>query len=75
MIISGPGVVVEIDEAKFGKRKYHCGHRVDSVWVLGGVEQTPERMMFAIAVPNGSSETVQDIIRQYVRPGSIIYTD
>jgi len=31
--IGGPGKVVEVDESKFGKRKYHRGHRVDGVWV------------------------------------------
>src|SRR5262249_23966280 len=51
------------------------GHRVDGVWVLGGVERTPERKMFAVAVPNRSSETLQNIISEYVRPGSIIHTD
>jgi hypothetical protein len=28
-VIGGPGVVVEIDETKLGRRKYNRGHRVD----------------------------------------------
>ena len=39
--IGGDGVIVEIDESKFGKRKYNNrGHRVEGVWVVGGVEIT-----------------------------------
>ena len=46
--IGGNGVIVEIDESKFGKRKYHRGHRVEGVWVVGGIERTPEKRCFAI---------------------------
>ena len=35
--IGGPGKRVQIDESKFGKRKYHRGHRVDGQWVFGGM--------------------------------------
>ena len=35
--IGGPGSVVEI-ESKFGKMKYHRGHKVDGQWVFGGIE-------------------------------------
>lgn len=35
----GPGRTVEIDESKFGKRKYHQGKSEDSVWALGGIER------------------------------------
>ena len=35
--IGEDGIIVEIDESKFGKRKYNRGHRVDGCWVLGGV--------------------------------------
>ena len=37
--IGGPGKRVQIDESKFGKRKYHRGHRVEGQWVFGGIEE------------------------------------
>ena len=40
--IGGPGIIVEMDESKFGHRKYNRGHRVESPWVVGGVERTPD---------------------------------
>ncbi|KAM0685950.1 Phosphotyrosine-binding domain, partial [Conglomerata obtusa] len=33
--IGGKDIVVEIDESKFGKRKYNRGHRVLGTWVVG----------------------------------------
>ena len=35
-VIGGPGVEVEIDESKFGRRTYNRGRRVDGHWVFGG---------------------------------------
>jgi hypothetical protein len=73
--VGGPDVVVEIDESKFGKRKYHRGHRVDGVWVLGGVERTPERRVFLVVVPDRSLQTLEDVISRHVYPGSIVHSD
>jgi len=36
--LGGTGKVVEIEEGKFGKRKYARGHAIDGQWVFGGFE-------------------------------------
>ncbi|CAB9519936.1 pore calcium channel protein 1 [Seminavis robusta] len=73
--IGGIGVEVEIDESKFGKRKYHRGHRVDGVWVFGGVERTPERKCFLVAVEDRKKPTLEALIKEFILPGSIIISD
>jgi len=73
--IGGEGIIVEIDESKFGKRKYNRGHRVEGVWVVGGVEITPERRMLAVSVQDRSADTLREIIQQHVLPGTIVRTD
>ncbi|KZR97001.1 Uncharacterized protein APZ42_008350, partial [Daphnia magna] len=40
------GITVEIDESKFGKRKYNRGKRVEGVWVVGGVERISGKCFF-----------------------------
>jgi hypothetical protein len=74
-VIGGEGIVVEIDESKLGKRKNHREHHVEGVWVVGGVERTPERKTFIVSVENRSANTLIDIISRHLRLGSIIYTD
>ena len=60
--IGGPGKHIEIDESKFGKRKYHRGKRVDGVWVFGGIERESKRCFFEI-VSDRSAETLIPIIK------------
>ena len=60
--IGGPGIVVEIDETKFGKRKYNKGHRVEGFWVFGGVERTAERKFFVVREPDRSRITFEQLI-------------
>jgi transposase-like protein len=75
MMIGGKDVIVEVDESKFGKRKYNRGHRVEGVWVFGGVEKTPERKIFLIPVERRDSDTLISIIRENIHEDSIICTD
>ena len=74
-MIGGPGIIVEIDESKFGKRKYNRGHKVDGCWVFGGVELTHERRCFAVVVPDRKATTLIPIILSHIHPGSIIRSD
>uniref|UniRef100_A0A0K0FEW9 DDE_Tnp_IS1595 domain-containing protein n=1 Tax=Strongyloides venezuelensis TaxID=75913 RepID=A0A0K0FEW9_STRVS len=72
--IGGPGIIVEIDESKFGKRKHHRGHRVEGALVLGGVELTSERKLFLRVVESRDAETLLPIIQQHVPPETTICT-
>ena len=54
--LGGLGKIVEIDESKIGKRKYHRGHVVEGLWVFGGIE-VDSRKCFIV--------TVEDRTRNY----------
>lgn len=72
--IGGPGLTVEIDEGKFGKRKYNRGRFVDGQWVLGGIcRETKE--CFMVSVPRRDRATLIPIILLNVIQGSTIITD
>ncbi len=73
--IGGPGVIVEIYESKFGKRKYNRGHKVDGVWVVGLVERIEKRLIVLSKVKNRKKKTLINLIKKHVLPGSIIYTN
>jgi len=74
--IGGVGKVVEIDESKFGKRKYNRGKRVEGVWVFGGIERdsNPPKCFFA-PVQDRSADTLIPIIKRWILPGTIIASD
>ena len=73
-VIGGEGKIVEIDESAFGARKYHRGRHRDTHWVFGGVERDSGKCFFA-PVANRSKEVLLDIIKQYILPGTTIYSD
>lgn len=73
--IGGPGIEVEIDESKFGKRKYYRGKRVDGKWVFGGRETYDKSKIFMVSVPNRKASTLIPIIQKFIAKGSIIHSD
>ncbi|KAK7789573.1 hypothetical protein R5R35_007507 [Gryllus longicercus] len=72
--LGGEGVVVEIYESKFGKRKYNRGKRVEGKWVFGGVERGSSRCFFKV-VECRSKDILLDIIKNYIKPKSILISD
>ena len=77
--IGGPGVIVEIDEMKLGKRKFHRGRRIEGQWCFGGIERREDKdapiRCFIIPVENRTRETLLPIIQEYIEDGTTIYSD
>jgi transposase-like protein len=73
-LIGGVGKVVEVDESKFGRRKHHRGRYVKGQWVFGGVEKGSGRT-FLETVNDRSAETLIELIKKWIRPGTTVVTD
>lgn len=72
--IGGPGKTVEIDESKFGKRKYHRGKRVEGQWVFGGFERESGES-FMVPVEKRDTNTLLPIIQKWILTGTTIISD
>lgn len=74
--LGGLGVVVELDEAKFGKRKYNKGSYREGMWVLGAVDRNTGKC-FLLPCPGNRRDaaTLLPLIQRWILPGSIIHTD
>lgn len=77
--IGGDGVIVEIDESVLVRRKYEKGrHVAGPIWIFGGIERESKRCFIIALVDddqNRSAACLVPIIKQYVKPGSIIVSD
>ena len=71
--IRGSKIFVEIDEIKFGKKKFNKGHRVEGFWVFGGVDRTAEKIFFVVIVLDRSRMTLENLILSHVKAGRIIH--
>ena len=69
--IGGVGTIVEIDESKFGKRKYNKRRLLTGQWVFGMVERDTDKMVM-VTVPDRSTATLLPIIQTFVLPGTTI---
>ena len=74
MVIGGPGKEVEIDESRFGRRKYNRGRVVDGHRVFGGMERGSGDC-FMVEVPRRDAAILLLITATNVRPGTIVYSD
>jgi transposase-like protein len=73
--IGGNNLIVEIDESKFGKRKYNRGHKVEGVWVLGLIEKTGDKRIILFILDDRKKETLNYFIQNSVKNDSTIRTD
>lgn len=73
-MIGGEGKIVEIDESKFGRRKYNRGHHIEGQWVFGGVERGSGES-FLVPVERRDEATLFPIIQKYILPGTTIMSD
>jgi hypothetical protein len=81
--LGGPGVIVEMDESKFGKRKYNMGHRVDGNWVWGCIERIVDRntgrcsagRCVMVVVDKRDIPTLKPLILRFILPGTYIISD
>ena len=67
----GEGEVVEIDESKFGKRKYYKGHHVEGQWVFSGIQRSSGQI-FLVPVEKSDKNTLTKIILAWIKPGITI---
>jgi len=70
-MLGGADKVVEVDEIKIGRRKYHRGKFVEGQWVFGLVERGSNKSII-VPVSNRSRQTLIPII-MYVHYWSLYY--
>ena len=74
--LGGAGCIVEIDETKLGKRKYHRVRLVEGVWILGMIERGSKNYRLEICPDNRrDSSTLLNLILKHIALGTEIHTD
>ena len=74
--IGGVNHQVQIDETKFGKRKYQRGRLVEGTWIFGMIDCETNEFRVQICKENKRDEkTLNDMILKYVEIGTTIVSD
>ncbi|XP_071576488.1 uncharacterized protein [Temnothorax nylanderi] len=72
--LGGPNIIVEIDEAKIGKRKYNRGRIIEGKWIFGGYERGTKKI-FIVPVQDRTEKTLLELIKEWILPGTTIMSD
>ena len=76
--IGGDGVVVEIKENLFVKRKYERGRQPSSVWLFGDIERLSKKKFIVPLTGkehNRSAHILIHLIKKYILPRTTIVSD
>ncbi|KMQ82375.1 protein tssc4-like isoform x1 protein, partial [Lasius niger] len=70
-LIGGPNEIVEVNECKIGRRKYHRGRVVEGCWILEMIHRGhPTNYRLEICPENKrDKDTLLNLIRKHVAPG------
>jgi len=76
-LIGGINEIVEIDECKIGRRKYHRGRVVEGCWILGMIHRRhSNNYRLEICLENKRNKDILlSLIKKHVAPGTEIHTD
>jgi len=72
--IGGRNKTIEIDENKFGRRKYHRGHPVKGQWVFDVVERESGKM-FLVPVQDRTAAILKAVMDAWIEPGTTVISD
>ena len=74
--IGGPGKIVEIDQMKFGRRKYERGRVIEGTWIFGALDIESNELRLEICPLNKRDKaTLIPIVKKHIAFGSKIFSD